>query len=77
MHQQTQQSKEIGKFIETRILLWMNHEENKNMNRPTTNKEIEIVVWNLPKNKSPGPGGFFTEFYQYKTLKNDLIIKFC
>jgi len=44
MHQQTEQSKEIGKFIETHILLSMNHEENKNLNRPTTNKEIEIVV---------------------------------
>ena len=77
MHQQTQQSKEIGKFIETHILLSMNHEENKNLNRPTTNKEIEIVVWNLPKNKSPGPGGFFTEFYQYKIFKNGLKTKFC
>ena len=39
------------------------------MNRPITSNEIEIVVKNLPTNKSPGPG-FKGEFYQ--TLREEL-----
>ena len=34
------------------------------MNNPFTNTEIQAVIKNLPKNKSPEPDTFTGEFYQ-------------
>ena len=42
----------------------LNQEEIENLIRPITSTEIETVIRNLPKNKSPGPDGFIAEFYQ-------------
>ena len=42
----------------------LNQEEIEIMNNPTTNIEIEALIKNLPKNKSPGPDSFTGEFYQ-------------
>ena len=53
----------MNKFLERYNLPRLNHEETENMNRPSTNNEIETVVKNLPINKSPEPDGFTGEFY--------------
>ena len=34
------------------------------MNNRNTSTEIETVIKNIPKNKSPGQDGFTGEFYQ-------------
>ena len=42
----------------------LNQEEIENLNRPITSMEIETVMRNLPRNKSPRPDDFTAEFYQ-------------
>ena len=55
---------ETDKFLEMHNLLRLNQEIIENINRPITSTEIETVIENLPTNKSPGPDGFTSEFYQ-------------
>ena len=52
-------------------LLRLNQEEIEIMNNPITSTEIDAMVKNLPKSKSPGPDGFTGEFYQ--TFRQELM----
>ena len=53
----------MDKFLEKLNLPRLNQEEIEIMNNLITSTEIEAVIKNLPKNKSPGPVGFTGEFY--------------
>ena len=55
---------EMDKFLEKFNLPRLNQEEIEIMKNPITSIEIEAVIKNLSKNKSPGPDGFTGEFYQ-------------
>ena len=52
----------MDRFLEKLNLLRLNHEEIEIRSNPVTSTEIEAVIKNLPKNKSPGPYGFTGEF---------------
>ena len=55
---------EMDRFLEKFNLIRLNQEEIEIMNNPITSTEIEAVIKNLPKDKSPGPDSFTGEFYQ-------------
>ena len=54
----------MDRFLEKFNSPRLNQEEIESMKNPITSTEIEAVIKNLPKNKSPGPDGFTGEFYQ-------------
>ena len=55
---------EMDWLLEMFSLPRLNQEEIEITNNPIANTEIEAVIKNLLKNKSPGPDGFTGEFYQ-------------
>ena len=62
---------EMDRFLEKFNLPRLNQEEIKIMNYPITSTEIEAMIKNLPKNKTPGPDGFIGEFQQ--TFREDVM----
>ena len=62
---------EMDMFLETFNLPRLNQEEIEIMNNPITSTEIEAVLKNLPRNKSPRPDGFTGEFYE--TFREELM----
>ena len=64
----------MDRFLEKFNFPRLNQEEIELMNNPITSTEIEAVIKNLPKNKSPGPDGFTGQFHQ--TFGEELMPKF-
>ena len=62
---------EMDAFLESQKLPKLEQEEIENVNRPITREVIEVVIQNLPRNKSQKPDGFPGEFYQ--TFKKETI----
>ena len=62
---------EIYRFLKIFNLPRLNQEEIEIMNSLIISTEIEVVIKNLPKSKSPGPDGFTGEFYQ--TFREELM----
>ena len=62
---------EMDMFLEKLNLPRLNQEEIEIMNNPIKSNEIEAVIKNIPKNKSPGPDGFTGEFCQ--TFREELM----
>ena len=62
---------EMDRFLEKFSLPRLNQEEIEIMNNPIMSIEIETVIKNLWKNKSPGSDGFTGEFYQ--TFREELM----
>jgi hypothetical protein len=61
----------MDRFLETCNHPKLNQDDINHLTRSITQKEIEAAIKSLPKKKSPGPDGFFAEFYQ--TFKEELI----
>ena len=54
----------MDRFLEKFNLPRLNQEEIAIMNNTIISTEIEAVIKNFPKDKSPGPDGFTGEFCQ-------------
>ena len=61
----------MERFLEKFNLPRLNQEEVEIMNNPITSSEIEAVIKNLPKRKSPGHDGLIAEFS--RTFREELM----
>jgi len=61
----------MDRFLEKFNLPRLNQEEIEIRNNPITSTEVEAVIKNLAKDKSPGPDGFTGELYQ--TFREELM----
>ena len=61
----------MDNFLETQNLPRLNYEEIENLNGPMTSKEIESVIQDLLKKKTPGADGFTGKLHQI--IKEKLI----
>ena len=63
-------------FLEMYNLPKVNQEEIENLNRLYTCTEIEIVIRNIPTNKSQGSDGFTAELYQkFREEQTPILLK--
>lgn len=53
----------MKKFLETQKWSYLTQEETENLYRCVTGKEIELIIENIPKRKSPGPDDSTGKFY--------------
>ena len=63
---------EMDRFLEKFNLARLNQEEIEIRDNPITSTEMETVIKNLSKYKSPGPDGFTGEFCQ--TFREELML---
>ena len=61
----------MDRFLEKFNLPRLNQEEIEIMKNPVISTEIEAVIKNLPKRKSPGHDGFIAEFS--RTFREELM----
>ena len=57
----------MNRLVQRYNLPILNQKGTENLSRPITRTEIENVIKNLPKNKSPGPGVYTGKFHQIFT----------
>ena len=65
------QSRDMDAFLESQKLQKLEQEEIENLERPITREEIETLIKNLPRHKSPESDVFPGEFYE--TFKEETI----
>ena len=68
----------MNEFMEKYNLPKLRQEKVENLNRPITRIEIEIVIKNLPANKSQGPDDFIGEIYpKVREQLRHILLKLC
>lgn len=59
-------------------VLWrgntVNEEQRKELCKPVSEEEVKRAVWSIESSKSPGPGGFTSDFYKksWHIIKKEL-----